>query len=725
MRAEMLDLSQELPKVNMKSIRLNHTVGANGKLTTILFFILLFLSAPLHAMEPWVGLFFSPQANTKNSHVFFMADFEALVKLLKSKGFNTIVFDMNYGAYHFNSDVRLKRYSYPANKGLTPAEAHRMAEIVRANGMQVMVALQVLTHSVGNVFSEVYPEYMLPGKMWQAGTAFRANIDYVQFNGQTYRCVNSHTSNLINAPPAKKYWVASASDTRDPLNKAGEAVVFKMIDELIASFTVNGVKPEGFHIGCDELGWWYDNPVQSTGKSSAQIFAMVVSNAYNHIKANNPDMEVIMWGDMLDPYWYGSPTLKNTLKAIDLISKDLIIADWRYDISHTFRYDSVKQTYPSVGEYLDKGFRVWPTSWNDVKGTIDLIWTGNMEQARTGKVLGHLYSTWFGSTVPKLKLLLDDPTYQTPDSGLPGISEIDKSTFRQYYRGLADSINMTSNLINLKQCRGNNYNCGTYPRCEDNTKKDGVYSTEYRSYYCSNNVSVYNVTQFPKDYVSYWKFDGDASDVSRRNNGTLRCGATIIRDAERGNVASFLKDGAYIRVKNNALLNMGTGSLSISAWFKAGASSRLGTIVSKSPYMNNFTLFLHSNGRLLFETNGNEYLMYSIEGNNYRDNKWHHVVAVFDSIAPTINLYIDGKSSNGDLSNNNGSNIKSSEYDLLVGNTSVSGKYGYLGSIDDLMVFSRALSPTEAKLLYLLQKKLPVPKKTSDLEISEYMSVFT
>jgi hypothetical protein len=326
-----------------------------------------------------------------------------------------------------------------------------------------------------------------------------------------------------------------------------------------------------------------------------------------------------------------------------------------------------------------------------------------MEQARTGKVTGHLYSVWLGGTVPELKTLLDNPARQIPDSYLSGISQIEKPAFRQHYRGLADSINATSKIAGIKQCRGTNYFCGTYPNCEDNTKKDGFYGSEFRSHYCSNNESVYKVISFPNDFVGYWKFDGDTRDFSGRNNGTLQNGATIINDAVRGKVANLSAANSHVRVKNNDLLNMGTGSLSISAWFKAGTSTELSTIVSKSPNLDNYTLFLHADGRILLETNGSNFYRYSASGTNYRDNRWHHAVAIFDSNEPTINIYVDGVLSNGQSMFINGSNIKSSPSNLYMGNNNGSGQYEFKGSLDDLMIFKRALSPAEVKLIYTTQ----------------------
>ncbi|MBV5350571.1 hypothetical protein JZU71_05510, partial [bacterium] len=70
-------------------------------------------------------------------------------------------------------------------------------------------------------------------------------------------------------------------------------------------------------------------------------------------------------GDMLDPYWNGAAAHKNIAPASDLIPKDLIIADWRYNTSQLFRHESAREMFPSVGDFINKGFRVWPTSWND------------------------------------------------------------------------------------------------------------------------------------------------------------------------------------------------------------------------------------------------------------------------------------------------------------------------------------------------------------------------
>ncbi|MDE6157874.1 MAG: Por secretion system protein, partial [Muribaculaceae bacterium] len=76
---------------------------------------------------------------------------------------------------------------------------------------------------------------------------------------------------------------------------------------------------------------------------------------------------------------------------------------------------------------------------------------------------------------------------------------------------------------------------------------------------------------------------------------------------------------------------------------------------------------------------------------DYFDGEWHHLVAVRDRLDGQLKLYIDGepkaeaKDSTGDISDNN--------EDIVIGNVNVSLDNYFLGSIDELTVFSGAMSP--------------------------------
>ncbi len=669
------------------------------------------ISQEAQAASPntWVGFTFNPYAGTNNDHQIFLNDFATLVGDLKSRGINTIVFDMNYWSYHFTSTDRLNNYNYsyshPAG-GFTAQEANQMAVIARQNNMRIVVAHQIFTHEAGNTFREVYPEYMLAGNPWQQNVKYIGHEgdkpDYVQYNGNTYRCIKDHTSSLSNAPGTvggKEFWSDPApSDTRDPFNKDGEAVVFKMVDELINTFTVNGVKPDGFSIESDELGHFYNDPQNAPGNTAhlnaAQIFAMVISNAYNHIKANNPNMEVIMWGDMLDPYWNGGsktlyPTFSETAGAADLISKNIIIGDWRYDENEPAptRFNNTKKVYPSVGEFIDKGFRVWPVGWKDVQANTDLIWTENIEQARTGKVMGHMYSTWLTKTVPELHLNFQNPSYHTADPD-----------YWQDYRGVADSISQTTSLVGLEQCRGTEYYCGIYPSCQDCSAKDGYYGSEFRDYYCNSNVVSYKVINFPNDYLSYWKFNGNANDEKNLANGTLQNGANIVTDAKRGQVANFDGVDDYVSTNSPSSLRINHlgNKLTFSSWvYWKGSQSGSSRIGGFQGWAGDYALFLQNDGRILLEVDGRNDNA-SVSNNSITANAWNHIVGTFDS--DYMKIYIDGKLDKQTAPAHYPP--QEGEAGLAFGN---SENVYFKGMLDDIMIYNRALTPAEILRVYIDQ----------------------
>ena len=97
---------------------------------------------------------------------------------------------------------------------------------------------------------------------------------------------------------------------------------------------------------------------------------------------------MIMWGDRLidaERYDYGEweASKNNTWPAIYMIPKDIIIADWHYE---------KRDAYPSLSLFLDKGFRVLPTSWKDVEASQKLIEYG--QGMKHPGILGHLFTSW-------------------------------------------------------------------------------------------------------------------------------------------------------------------------------------------------------------------------------------------------------------------------------------------------------------------------------------------
>jgi len=102
------------------------------------------------------------------------------------------------------------------------------------------------------------------------------------------------------------------------------------------------------------------------------------------------------------------------------------------------------------------------------------------------------------------------------------------------------------------------------------------------------------------------------------------------------------------------------------------------------------------------KTKGNEYYVDSTEPELVRDGSWHHLVGVNDGT--DLLLYVDGE-----LDNTNpgaGGKIKGDEGATLnIGRrVEEAGDYLFNGCIDEVAIYSRALTPEEIKQHYRMGK---------------------
>jgi hypothetical protein len=186
-----------------------------------------------------------------------------------------------------------------------------------------------------------------------------------------------------------------------PLHPEVNPIVFDIMDELIDAFQC-----DIFHLGLDEVFVFAsDNCPRCKGKDPAKLFARAVKDMYTHLKSKG--QTVMMWGDrLLDGKktgygdWEGSGN--GTAPAIDLLPKDIMIADWHYE---------VLDKYPSLDIFPAKGFSILATvgspTWaarlftkaartresDKIRGVISTHWSGAQNLASTafkdGEVTGH------------------------------------------------------------------------------------------------------------------------------------------------------------------------------------------------------------------------------------------------------------------------------------------------------------------------------------------------
>ena len=201
--------------------------------------------------------------------------------------------------------------------------------------------------------------------------------------------------------------------------------------------------------------------------------------------------------------------------------------------------------------------------------------------------------------------------------------------------------------------------------------------------------------------VAYYPFNGNANDESGNGHNGIVNGATLTADRFGNANKAYSFDGTgTIDLTGTSSLNFLTGGFSLVAWAKFTAETAgngdKGIVVKHycgvangyflAEYENSFDFYVSPDPTLKTTE-------------KYNDGKWHFVVGVYDGT--TKYLYVDGVlklSKSSIYSNVNSENIR-------IGGA-VNSAYGhcdashFMGAIDDVRIYNRALSASEIKQLY-------------------------
>lgn len=268
------------------------------------------------------------------------------VPKLSEMGINTIIIDVGYH-FPFTSHPELRK----GDNTITKNGARNFAKICQENNIRLIPQFQCVGHQswkrkTSPLLTE-YPELDLtPGAFpWNIGLYCRE-------------------------------W--------DVLNPKVYDIVFELIDEIIDAF-----EAEYFHVGMDEIFLLGSDKSPSTReRNPAELFAKAVNDIYNHI-VKKRGLQMLMWGDRLIDgnvyvmYSKWEASKNGTSPAVDMIPKDIIICDWHYEL---------EETYPSIPMFIEKGFRVLPTSYNNIYATDKLL--RYSVSLGNPNMLGHLFTTW-------------------------------------------------------------------------------------------------------------------------------------------------------------------------------------------------------------------------------------------------------------------------------------------------------------------------------------------
>jgi hypothetical protein len=281
-------------------------------------------------------------------------------EVLAPQGVNVVILEINYG-FDYASHPELR-----TDNPVTKAQARELAALCREKGIRLIPQFQCLGH-----------------QSWAKST-FTLLTKYPQFD---------ETPQIPRDNPGIycRSWC--------PQHPEVNPIIFALMDELLDAF-----EADALHVGMDEVFLIAsDQCPRCKGGDPAELFAKAVNDYHRHLVGERK-VEMLMWGDrLLDAkatgYGEWEAAANGTHPAIDRIPKDIIQCDWHY---------GERASYPSVGIFLEKGFRVLPTGWRETKATLALL-RDSLNHRDDPRMLGHLFSTWVGaSELARVLLKTDD-----------------------------------------------------------------------------------------------------------------------------------------------------------------------------------------------------------------------------------------------------------------------------------------------------------------------------
>jgi RNA polymerase sigma factor (sigma-70 family) len=214
--------------------------------------------------------------------------------------------------------------------------------------------------------------------------------------------------------------------------------------------------------------------------------------------------------------------------------------------------------------------------------------------------------------------------------------------------------------------------------------------------------------------VLYYTFDhapagGEVTDASTAGNNGQVVGAQWISDPQRGGVLQFSPPNEYIRVPDSDTLH--SSNLTVAAWIKTTNHGETWRRIFDKGWTDGFALSIAGGHKAGFT--GDAYMEIGkvhVARSNHpvADGQWHQVVVTYNGAEEVC--YIDGVAQTRTTWWQGG--VPANSHDLTIGINLVDPNpelnevgASFDGLIDEPMMFNRALSPDEIKLLFNSQKK--------------------
>jgi hypothetical protein len=206
------------------------------------------------------------------------------------------------------------------------------------------------------------------------------------------------------------------------------------------------------------------------------------------------------------------------------------------------------------------------------------------------------------------------------------------------------------------------------------------------------------------DLVSYYKFEGDATDETGSYDGSVQ-GASVTASGLIGSAYSF--DGSNDYISTSASMGNFSTAGTWSFWIKT-SDSDTGTVanrfISKNAVSPNRSYFIQLDGGVLkifgSDDGSNINLSYTVLSSTIiNDDDWHHIVIAYEGGARTIKTYIDSMLA-GTLTSADGVPASFNTSNIVTSFGSTDGAAVLNGILDEMGFWSRELDSTEVTQLY-------------------------
>ena len=146
-------------------------------------------------------------------------------------------------------------------------------------------------------------------------------------------------------------------------------LTYQIVEDVYEK-VIRYLSPNYISIGHDEIvGMNRDIRSRRRNLTNAELLAYDINRLYDITKELNPNIKLMIWDDMLNPWHnggnetyqvpFGGPIGK-TAPAIDLIPKNIILMIWWYS-----KEDTLGKMRNSPKYFEDKGFRYVVAGWNN------------------------------------------------------------------------------------------------------------------------------------------------------------------------------------------------------------------------------------------------------------------------------------------------------------------------------------------------------------------------